>query len=447
MIPRTLVPHGSRPPAADAAPTQRRRPTTLDERTLVPAMLPIVQLDGNSTIPKSLPLESIAARVVVPRDIGQEAYAPREENALPAQPTELDERIAIPQGAAPPETIEGPPAPPPADLVDLDVFMTGEVNLLAKPPAVDRDRWQLVTRISSFVFHALMVLFVLSLPKLFPPHALTQREIDRANSLLTWIPPESSYSPRPRPEPRVVPQPPVVRVDPKVLKDVAPSLPPPPKPEPVRPKAELPDAPAPKVATARTDPPPVAPKVETPKPTLKLDSVDMPTPHSSLKLPQTSTSPMDQAVRDLAQAPSAKSYSIGGGGRVQGRPGVSGGGQAYGGVQLLTPDQGVDFQPYLERVYIKVKQNWFAVMPESVELGERGVVILTFKIMRDGSVPGTEPIIEQNSGKQPLDRAASSSVRTSNPFEPLPSQFTGPYIELRFGYFYNIDPNQYYRQK
>ena len=63
------------------------------------------------------------------------------------------------------------------------------------------------------------------------------------------------------------------------------------------------------------------------------------------------------------------------------------------------------------------------------------------------SVPGTEPIIEQNSGKQPLDRAAYSSVRTSNPFEPLPSQFTGPYIELRFGYFYNIDPNQYYRQK
>lgn len=447
MIPRTLVPLGSRPPAPDAAPTQRRRPTTLDERTLVPAMLPIVQLDGNSTIPKSLPLESIAARVVVPRDITHEGYAAREENALPAQPTDLDARIAVPQGAAPPETIEAASAPPPADLVDLDVFMTGEVNLLAKPPAVDRDRWQLVTRVSSFVFHTLVLLFVLSLPKLFPPHALTQREIDRANSLLTWIPPESSYSPRPRPQPRVVPQPPVVRVDPKVLKDVAPPLPPAPKPEPERPKRDLPDAPAPKIAQAQPDPPPVAPKTDTPKPTVKLDSVDMPTPHSSLKLPPSSTSPVDQAVHDLAQAPSSNGRTIAGGGRIQGRSGAgaSGGGQAFGGLEMLSPTEGLDWTSYLQRVYVTVKRNWFAIMPESVELGERGVVVLTFKIMRNGGVPGDEPIIQRNSGKEPLDRAAYSSIRASNPFEPIPAEYKGDYIELRYTYLYNIPLDEYYR--
>jgi len=65
MISRFLVPVGARPPAPDAV-TQRRRPTTMDERTLVPAMLPIVPLNGQSTIPSDLPLESIAARVVVP---------------------------------------------------------------------------------------------------------------------------------------------------------------------------------------------------------------------------------------------------------------------------------------------------------------------------------------------------------------------------------------------
>lgn len=447
MIPRTLVPFGSRPPAADAAPTQRRRPTTLDERTLVPAMLPIVQLDGTSTIPKSLPLESIAARVVVPRDISQEAYAAKQESALPAQPTDLDERIAIPQGAAPPETIEAPPTPPPADLVDLDVFMTGEVNLLAKPKAVDADRWQLVTRVSSFMFHALVILFVLSLPKLFPPHVLTQKEIDLANSQMLWLPPESAYAPRPKVQPAPGPQPPVVRVNPKTLKDVAPPLPPAPKPEPARPRAELPDAPAPKIAQVQPDPPPVAPKAETPKPTLKLDSVDMPTPHGNLKLPNTSNSPVNQAVRDLAETPSANSRAIAGGGRVSGRSasGANGGGQAYGGLEMLTPDQGVDFNSYLQRVYVTVKRNWFAIMPESVELGERGIVVLTFKIMRNGSVPTDEPMINRNSGKEPLDRAAYSSIRASNPFEPLPAQFNGPYIELRYTYLYNIPLEEFYR--
>ena len=46
MISRFLVPLDARPPAAADAATQRRRPTTMDERTLVPAMLPTVVLDG-----------------------------------------------------------------------------------------------------------------------------------------------------------------------------------------------------------------------------------------------------------------------------------------------------------------------------------------------------------------------------------------------------------------
>src|SRR5690349_22984096 len=102
MIPRFLVPLNARPPGADAAST-RRRPSTLDERTLVPAMLPIVPLDGRSTIPSSMPLEAIAARTVVPRGITREGFAVEETSHLPVQPTDLDSRIAVPQGAAPPE--------------------------------------------------------------------------------------------------------------------------------------------------------------------------------------------------------------------------------------------------------------------------------------------------------------------------------------------------------
>jgi len=137
---------------------------------------------------------------------------------------------------------------------------------------------------------------------------------------------------------------------------------------------------------------------------------------------------------------------IGGGGQLPGGGsgrGGGGGGAAYGGMEMLTDPQGVDFQSYLQRVYVTVKRNWFAVMPASVELGEKGIVVLTFRIMRDGSVPSNEPEIQANSGKEPLDRAAYSSVRASNPFEPLPAQFKGPYIELRYRYYYNILPEDY----
>src|ERR1700761_3033723 len=132
MIPRLLVPMGAQLPAVDAAST-RRRPTTLDDRKLVPSTLPIIQLDGKSTIPSSLPLESIAARVVVPRDVKPSEFVREEKEDLPLQPTDLDERVIVPQGAAPPEIIEPIQIQNiPTDLVETDVFMTGEVNLLNK---------------------------------------------------------------------------------------------------------------------------------------------------------------------------------------------------------------------------------------------------------------------------------------------------------------------------
>src|SRR5258706_12498799 len=131
MIPRFSVPFTSLPPAADA-PSPRRRPSTLDERTLVPAMLPIVPLDGHTNIPSSLPLEAIAARTVVPRGIKREDFAVEEPSNLPLQPTEMDERVTVPQGAAQPEIIAPSETILPAEIVDPDIFMTGEVNLLTR---------------------------------------------------------------------------------------------------------------------------------------------------------------------------------------------------------------------------------------------------------------------------------------------------------------------------
>jgi hypothetical protein len=438
MIPRILVPKDARPTTALDVPTQRRRPTTMDERTLMPGMLPIVQLDGRSTIPTNLPLESIATRVVVPRDVNREAYGVIEDQSTPVQSTDMDERIAVPLGAAPLEMSEHP-LHVAEDLVGPDVFSTGEVQLIAQTQTEDKTKWQLITRFSSVAFHVLLFILLLFQSKLFPSHPPSQADLELAQRQMTVLLPPGALEAL-KPTTRPGPPAPRVHVDPRVLRKVAPPYQPAPAPTLERPVKELPSAPIPK----QNDMPPVTqptPKTDAPKPQPTLETPDSPQPKSQLQLP-TGHSP-GQSIQDILKGtrPSGP-RAIGGGGQLPGGGGRgSGGGTAYGGIEMLTPNEGVDFNSYLQRVYVTVKRNWFSVMPGSVELGEKGIVYLTFRINRDGSVPSDEPLIERNSGKEPLDRAAYSSVRASNPFEPLPPQFKGPYIELRYRYYYNIQPN------
>ena len=443
MIPRTLVPIGARLPAEDVAST-RRRPSTLDERTLVPSNLPIVRLDGQSSIPTNLPLESIATRVVVPRDINVEAVQRPEESHLPLQPTDMDERVTVPQGAAPPE--EFSPLPPVSEeLVEPDILQSGEVAFLTPERPSQGSFGDAITRVVSITVHILLALFLVFEPKIFKPHVRTSEEEDIARRQITvLLPPGALESLKPSPRTAPVPHE-SVSVDPNILRRVAPHIEPPaPPPQPEPPKKELPSAPVPKPnAMAPTVQPPQGARGDLPKTPLKLENPDMPVPQSGLNLPK-QLSPGD-TIRDAARAAGKMNSPapIGGGGRLSGGGGQGGGGghgSAYAGIQMLTDNEGIDFNDYLHRVYIKVKQNWFAVMPASVSLGDQGVVSLQFRILKNGSVPDGEPVQVFSSGKEPLDRAAFSSIRGSNPFEPLPSRFKAEYILLRFTYYYNLQP-------
>jgi outer membrane biosynthesis protein TonB len=434
MIPRTLVPVDARPPATNGVePTTRRRPTSMDERTLVPAMLPIIVLDGRSSIPTNLPLDSISKRVVVPRDINREAYNVVEDHTIPAQPSDLDERVTVPLGSQLPEVV--PPAEfTPPDIVEPDLFTTGEVHLVAQAPSVPRYRWDIL--VGAVAFHVLLILALIFGPRHVP--SPDDQEIAR-KSLTMILPPGAFELNQPH-----APAPPAshVRVDPREIAKVAPT----PKvelPKTVEPPRELPSAPVPKASSEPAAPDPQAQKIDSPKPTLKLETPDTPIPHPQLTLPQNSSPghAIDNILHGGGERPNGPRPIVQGGPIRGGGLGQrGGGGTAYGGLEMLTPDEGVDFSGYLQRVYYTVKRNWFAVMPSSVELGEKGIVQLTFRINRDGSVSSNDPQIQYRSGKEPLDRAAYSSIRASNPFETLPPQFSGPYIELRYTYYYNIIP-------
>ena len=443
MIPRLLVPLDARPTSLEAT-SSRRRPSLLDERTLVPATLPVIPLNGHSNIPSSLPLESIAPRIVVPRDIQREDLVTGETGSLPLQPTVLDARITVPQGAAPPEII--PPAENiPIDLVGPDIFMTGEVHLLSQEPPKDAQaKWELIRLVSSVAFHVLLITAIILEPKLFPPRAPSQEQQDLARrQIMILLPPGALDAPKTAPRPKQ-PATEAMRIDPRILRRVAPPEPEPqPAPQPKEPERvvkELPSAPVPQ-PNARPPAPqaPVA-QADAPKPPLKLETLDEQPSQHTLQIPKSPGRSIQDSIRESAKmnAPSV----IGRGGQLPSSdiPGAGNQGSAYGAMELLTPPEGVDFSDYLARVYQSVKQNWFAVMPESVRLGDKGVVSLEFRIMKNGSVPAGEPVRVRGSGKEPLDRAAISSIRASNPFEPLPSAFSGDFIQLRFTYYYNLQP-------
>jgi TonB family protein len=105
-------------------------------------------------------------------------------------------------------------------------------------------------------------------------------------------------------------------------------------------------------------------------------------------------------------------------------------------VQLLSDPKGVDFRPYLIRVLQAVRRNWFAVLPESARLGRRGKTVIQFAIDRSGRVP--KLVIASPSGLEALDRAAVAGISASNPFPPLPAEFTGEEIRLQLNFLYNI---------
>jgi TonB family protein len=131
-------------------------------------------------------------------------------------------------------------------------------------------------------------------------------------------------------------------------------------------------------------------------------------------------------------------------------PGYSpmpGGGGGHGpgagaGYEILSDTQGVDFSAYIRRLLATLQRNWEAIMPESVRMGEQGVVYTVFSVNPDGSVSAPDPQLERTSGKEPLDNAAMGAIHASNPFEPLPSQFHGPYLKLRIVFLYNVKPEQ-----
>jgi outer membrane biosynthesis protein TonB len=110
-----------------------------------------------------------------------------------------------------------------------------------------------------------------------------------------------------------------------------------------------------------------------------------------------------------------------------------------GAVDILSDTMGVDFGPYIERVIYDTKRAWYPIIPEEAQdpLRKQGKVGITFKIGRDGTVMPGSMHLDVPSGDVALDKAAWAAINYAG-YPPLPKEFKGKYLELRFYFLYNI---------
>ena len=450
MIPRTLVPLKISRVDPNAQPENGARLTSqLDSRIVVPSGPSTAPLDTRTSIPLHLPLDVLSSRILIPRDMPVKRMEPS-ATAIPSHVpiAVLETRVVVPQEAVLEESFRPTvPAPLPEgvfdDIIERDLFNTGEVNLLASPEDPRKRDWGWVARSFSLLVHVGVILLILFAPKLFTSNVPTQQvQMAREQLSHVFLPPSVKNVPRERP-PAERPSA-RMRLDPRLLKKLTP--PHPPTPEPMAgPKTAAPPQPEPSRA-AQPQPPTQQPPKPQPafKPLTQLENPPNPNQKLNLDLPRLSPGRAlrqnaQQALQNRSSSTSA-SFSepmpLGPGAPLP--SGAGGQGLLGSGVQILTPTEGVDFSNYLARLLARVKQNWYSVMPISARMGDKGVVIMRFHIMRNGDMPNTEPALERTSGKEPLDRAAGAALTESNPFEPLPPAFTGPYIELRIAFLYNL---------
>jgi TonB family protein len=300
----------------------------------------------------------------------------------------------------------------------------------------------------SVIFHMMVVILLVNSERLagyFPrPHQLTLTPIpltkDKELTYLEQPPDQQKVTKHPdtnilsdkdRIATSRTPQ-----IDPKELRKILdsgrrgiPGASTPPAPQ-TPPAAQNPD-----VQQAQQQPGPPKPTEENTNQSAALHLPQAAPPKPSFSTPNLSPgSAIEQAARAAISNPGqfgeGGEYGLGQGKKAAG---------AIGPLDVLSDTMGVDFGPYLQRVLHDVRMNWYNIIPEAARppLMKKGKVSIEFAILKDGRIAGMT--LAGSSGDVALDRAAWGGITGASPFPPLPGEFRGDYLALRFHFYYNPD--------
>jgi TonB family protein len=214
----------------------------------------------------------------------------------------------------------------------------------------------------------------------------------------------------------------------------------PPTPAPTPAPAPPQPSQTPPAAMTQPTPPvpsPALPLPSAPRPATRSAEPEAPTPQPSTRpnfnTSRTANDDMQQAMQGSQSAGDDRSVGIRGSNRGTG---------VGSGAEILSDTQGVNFQPYLQRIIRLIYAQWIPLLPEEARppLNKRGTSQIRFTINPDGTIAAMH--LDGSSHDVALDKAAWGSITGVGQFPPLPKQFHGPNLELRIHYLVNQDTEQ-----
>jgi TonB family protein len=137
------------------------------------------------------------------------------------------------------------------------------------------------------------------------------------------------------------------------------------------------------------------------------------------------TGSLGEALRNLQQYVQKQTFENPQGGLNQ--PGAS--------IQFDT--KGVEFGPWLRRFVAQVRHNWF--IPQAA-MTFHGHCVLTFNIHKDGTI--TDIQVLQPSDIEGFNQAAVGAITGSNPTAPLPPEYPSDKAFFTVTFYYNEDPDR-----
>jgi TonB family protein len=113
-------------------------------------------------------------------------------------------------------------------------------------------------------------------------------------------------------------------------------------------------------------------------------------------------------------------------------------GGSYGTMSFDT--QGFPWGDYARKIYLVIRNNWYARIPLAAQNGIRGWVCQRFVIEKSGVISSVQTV--RPSGVPPFDRSSSDALGASSPLPPLPPDFPQPREGVTFCFYYNMYPGE-----
>ena len=107
------------------------------------------------------------------------------------------------------------------------------------------------------------------------------------------------------------------------------------------------------------------------------------------------------------------------------------------GARILSDTQGVDFDPWMQKLIRETHRTWDPLVPDEVlpPINKRGQVAIVFTVLPSGRLVPRSMTLVGRSGDVALDRAAWGAIESAD-YPQLPREFHGPnlQVELVFDY-------------